>query len=284
MSIPTKKLTNGLEIPILGFGTWLMGGAMEHDTENNDAGDIASLQEACETGITHFDTAEMYANGYAETLLGIALENVNRDTLFITSKVHPKNLAYDDVLHACKNSLQRLKMNYLDLYLIHAPSKTGVPLSETIRAFNTLLSEGIIKNWGVSNFDIPQMEEARSYSSIKMVTNQVHYNLIIREPEHNGVLTYSQKNDIILTAYRPLQQGGINNDATLMYKMSKKYQKTPAQISLNWLISQENVITIPRMKNKEHLDENLGALGWTMEKEDVELLRNNYPNQKTTRH
>ena len=151
MQIPTKKLHNGFELPVFGLGTWQMGGRETHDPTNNDEQDIAAIQEAIRLGITHIDTAESYADGYTEQLVGKAIKDVDRSTLFLTSKVRPRNLKYDDVLKSCTESLKRLQTDYLDLYMIHKPNDE-ISITETMSALDRLVAEGLVKYIGVSDF------------------------------------------------------------------------------------------------------------------------------------
>ena len=270
----------GFSMPLFGLGTWLMGGAMSHDPQNDDEQDIVAIQAAIDKGITHIDTAEMYAAGYAEELVGRAIQKQDRKKLFLVSKVSPNNLRYKDVISSAKKSLKRLKVDYLDLYLVHKPNLV-IPLKETMQAMDFLVEEGLVRNIGVSNFTSKRMKQTQDYSKNKIRATQVHYNLIYREPEVEGILEYCQKNDILLIAWRPIQQGIISqNNSGVMKNMCDKYQKTPSQIAINWLISQPNVVTLSTMRNPKHLNENLGALGWKMDDKDVEILRREFPNQK----
>jgi len=281
MTIPTKKLKSGFEIPIYGFGTLHMGGKREiRDPNNDDKADIQAIKNAIDLGITHIDTAELYSGGYAEIITGMAIKDYDRKKLFIVSKAQVEHLAYDDLIKAAKDSLERLDTSYLDLYLAHRYSLT-VPVKETMKALNTLVDMGLVKNIGVSNYNVDELTEAQSYSKHKIVANQLHYNLKFREVEKRGLLDYCQKNDVMLIAWRPLQKGLLSQENdNIVNVLAKKYLKTPAQIALNWLISQDNVVTISRTKTKEHLKENLGAIGWKMDEEDIEKLRIDYPNQE----
>jgi diketogulonate reductase-like aldo/keto reductase len=281
-----KKLENGFEIQALGFGTWGVGGLFSSYLPNPEArktydetSDIEAIRKAIELGMNRFDTAEMYADGYSEEILGRALVGYDRSKLFITSKVSPQNLGYDDVLKSCKASLERLQTEYLDLYLIHMPNP-DIPLKETMKALDYLKEQGLIKNIGVCNFNVDRLKEAQSYTKNNIVLNQVHYNLLFREPELKGVIKYCQSNDIFIEAWRPIQQGGLTKTGIeVTDKMCEKYDKTPAQIALNWLLSQKNVVTLTKASTIEHLEENLGAVGWSMSDEDVKFLSKNYPIQ-----
>ena len=280
MKIPTKKLKTGFEMPVFGLGTWQMGGRDTHDLKNDDSADIFAIKSAIDLGITHIDTAEIYADGYSEILVGKAIKDYNRSKLFIVSKVKAENMSYDGVINSCKKSLERLQTPYLDLYLLHRHNPQ-FDLKETMRALDYLVEQGLIKNIGVANFNKEYLKEAQSYTKNKIVCNQVHYNLEFREPEVTELLNYCQKNDVFLVAWRPVGKGNLlENIPEVLKQVCDKYKKTPAQVAINWLISQPNVLTLAKTRHIEHLKENMGAIGWEMEKEDIEKLRKDYPNQK----
>ncbi|MFA5050781.1 MAG: aldo/keto reductase [Patescibacteria group bacterium] len=280
MIIPTKKLLSGFSMPEYGFGTWQMGGRKERDFQNDDKADINAIKTAIDLGITHIDTAELYADGYTETLVAQAIKGYERSKLFIVSKVGFSCLSYSGILEACKNSLKRLQTDYLDLYLLHRYNPE-IPLKESIQALSELKDAGLVKEIGVCNFGPEHLKEAQTYTKHKIVCDQVHYNLQFREPEKSGLLDYCQKNDVMLIAWRPTGKGDLLQEIPEVLKtICDKYKKTPAQIAINWLISQQNVVTLSKTRNKEHFLENLGALGWNMKKEDIEKLRKEYPNQK----
>jgi diketogulonate reductase-like aldo/keto reductase len=177
MMIETKTLRNGFSLPVFGLGTWMIGGSFTHDPNNDDARDIRAIQEAVRNGITHIDTAESYAAGYTEELVGKAIKGLDRNSLFLVSKVWDNHLKYDDLINSAKNSLVRLGTHYLDLYLIHKSSHT-TPLRETIRALDTLVDDGLIKHIGVSNFTVQRMQEAQTYTKNK-IANMVSKAYII---------------------------------------------------------------------------------------------------------
>jgi diketogulonate reductase-like aldo/keto reductase len=279
--IEYKTLKNGFSIPTYGIGTWNLGGSWQQGPHNEDSPDILAIRSAVDKrGITHIDTAELYGEGNTERLIGQALKGRDRSRLLLASKVTYTHLGYDDVINACKESLKRLMTPYLDLYIVHRYN-AEFPLKETMRAMEYLKDEGLIRNIGVSNFGVEHLKEAQSYTKYPIVCDQVHYNLEVREAEHSGLLDYCQQNDIMLVAYRPLQKGMITtNPPEILKEMSEKYKKTPSQVALNWLISQQNVAVIAKTKSIVHLDENLGALGWHLSEVDIEKLRQEYPEQK----
>lgn len=280
MKIPTKKLNSGFEIPVFGLGTWMMGGAMTRDVNNNDEADIKAIKNAIEAGITHIDTAEKYAEGYTEELVGKAIRGYDRKKLFLVTKIPENHLNYKDVFTSLNASLQRLQTDYLDMYMIHGPSLT-IPIEETMKALNELKDKGLIKNIAVSNFTVERFKKAQEASKAKIIAGQYHLNLKFREAERKGILKYFQDNDVMFIAWRPVQKGLLSSsDSGIIKEMCKKYGKTPSQVAINWLISQKNLVTISKMRDETHLKENLGALDWQMDQKDIEKLDKEFPDQK----
>lgn len=272
INIPVKSLNNGFEVPVFGIGTWQMGGG-------HDEADALAIRTAIDLGVMHIDTAEIYANGRAEELVSQEIQGHDRSKLFIVSKVAGSR-SPKEYQKACEEALKRLNTNYLDLYLIHWYDDNA-PLQEKIKMMNELVRQGLIKNIGVSNFNVPHLKEAQGYSDYPIACNQVHYNLVFREPERKGLLEYCQENNVMLVAWRPVEKGKLTTATSpLMKEVTEKYQKSPAQIAINWLISQENVVTIAKSTNIDHLKENLGAIGWQMDPADIERLRADFPGQR----
>lgn len=263
-----REIAPGVQVPVLGIGTWHMG-----EKRGEKEREVRTIKTAVARGMTHIDTAEMYASGGAEEVVGEAISGYDRGRLFITTKAPPSHFAYDDLIGACKGSLGRLGLEYVDLYLLHWPSHS-VHLRETMRALDWLVKHGLTRFIGVSNFSVNLMQEAQGYTKNKIVTNQVEYNLIELEPERE-LLPYCQKETVLLTAYRPLAQGELTKRGfnKVLDLICDKYRKTPAQVALNYLICQEGVVTIPKSSNLFHLEENLGALGWHLEDKDRESLK-----------
>jgi diketogulonate reductase-like aldo/keto reductase len=266
-----SEILPNLTIPKLGFGTWKIGGGSYADPKL-DSVSLAALRSALEVGYTHFDTAEMYASGHTEELLGRAIREsgVDRQTLFITSKVLPSHLRYDDVLKACDNSLKRLSMGYIDLYLIHWP-QAGMNLEETFSALNKLVRDEKVRHLGVSNFNLRLLKESQALSETPLITNQVPYSLSDRSYIHNGVLEYCQQDDILLTAYEPVDKGRLNVNQALR-SVAEAHNATPYQIALAWLISQPRVITIPMSLNPHHIRENFESANIELTKEEFKML------------
>jgi len=260
-----------LQIPKIGFGTWTIGGRDSPDP-SSDERSLAALRTALELGYTHFDTAEGYAAGHAEELLGRAIRDmgVGREALFITSKVSPDHLQYDDVLRCCENSLRRLGMEALDLYLIHWP-RVGMKLEETFRALNRLVREGSVRRLGVSNFNLKLLQMSAAFSETPLLTDQVSYSIPDRTYEENGVLDYCQKTGILLTAYSPIKRRSIKSSPKLK-EIALARRVTPEQIALAWLTSQPQVITIPMSFNPQHQAENLSAADLVLSAAEIALL------------
>ncbi len=273
----SKTLVGDVKIPILGIGTWGMGGKYERNT-THDKEEILAIRTAVKLGMTHIDTAEVYGKGHAEELVAEAIQGFDRKKLFIVTKVSQEHLRHDDVIFAAKASLKRLKTNYIDLYLIHGPN-LSIPLKETMKAMDHLVENKLVRFIGVSNFSVKEMKEAQSHSKNKIVANQIEYNLLVRNKGmwttnmESEIIPYCQKNNIMVIAYRPIAKGELAKPGfEVLDKLSKKYKKTQAQIAINWLISKKNVITIPKSTHIEHLKENLGAIGWKMDFEDIKKL------------
>jgi diketogulonate reductase-like aldo/keto reductase len=280
MDIPRKKLPSGFSLPVLCMGTWMIGGALSREIGCDEDAAIESLRRGLNSGLTCIDTAEMYAAGYTEALVGRAIQGFEREALQIISKVSPHNLQYDDVLRAVEASLTRLGVDFLDVYLVHKPNQK-IPLRETMRAMRVLKEQGLIRAVGVSNFSVASLCNAQDFLGGEIVLNQVHYNLVFREPEFSGLLDYCQKNNIFLMAWRPLEKGALLAGRPLVLEnMCSKYHKSPAQVAINWLVSQKQVVTLSTMRSERNIQDNLGAVGWQLETKDIEALRAQFPNQE----
>jgi diketogulonate reductase-like aldo/keto reductase len=270
-----RILGNNIQIPVIGLGTWGMGGFLEKDL-SQDEKVIQAIRNALSLGYTHIDSAELYAAGHTEELIGKAIRTVDRSKLIITDKVYNTNLQYNDVIASCKKSLERLQTSYIDIYLIHAPNP-NIPIEETMLAMDYLVEQNFVKFIGVSNFSVKEMIEAQKYSKNKIIVNQIPYNLSTRNKDYKNlcalmeseIIPFCQKNSITVMAYRPLERGLLLKPHPVLDKLSNKYNKTKAQIAINWLISKPGVITITKAINIKHLKENLGAVGWNLRNEDI---------------
>jgi len=260
-------------LPKIGFGTWKIGGNSSPN-HSIDAKSLAALRYALEIGYTHFDTAEMYASGHSEELVGQAIRSakVKREGVFITTKVHPSHLKYDDALTACENSIRRLNLDYIDLYLIHWP-QVGMKLEDTFRALNKLVQDGKVKHLGVSNFNLKLLKQSQEISETPIITNQVPFSVNDRSYVKNGMLDYCQQNNILLTAYSPVDEGNLRSNKTLE-SIAKAHNATIFQIALAWVISQLGVITIPMSFNPQHIKENFDAAKIELTASEIEQLAN----------
>jgi diketogulonate reductase-like aldo/keto reductase len=267
----------GESVAAIGLGTWNMGGRESPDYRDDERL-IEAIRYAVELGMNHIDTAEMYAAGHAEELVGEAVKQFSRDEVFIATKVWPSNLRYEDVIRSCRRSLERLQLKYVDLYMVHWPNPR-IPLQETMEAMEKLVKDGLVRYIGVSNFDVELLEEAmNALKREEIVANQVEYSLEAREVERE-LIPFCERNGITVTAYTPLGKGRIPAEAAsntprgkILAEMAQRYGKTPVQIALNWVIWRPNVITIPKAARKEHLEENAGAAGWRLTEEDYKRL------------
>jgi diketogulonate reductase-like aldo/keto reductase len=247
----TVALPSGEKVPALGMGTWRMGENMAMRAE-----EIETLRLGLELGVTLIDTAEMYGEGRTEELVGEALTQ-SRDQTFIVSKVYPHNASRSGTIAACERSLRRLRTDRIDLYLLHW--RGTVPLEETMEAFTSLQSKGKIRYYGVSNFDVDDMEELwRVPGGSSATANQVLYNLRRRGIEWD-LLPWLRERRVPIMAYSPIEQGRLAHDKTLA-AFARKSGMTPTQAALAWLFASNDIAVIPKTSNRSRLRENLRAL------------------------
>lgn len=267
-AIPTVTLPGGTEIPTLGFGTWMMG-----ETKSETKAEVDAIRLALDLGMTVIDTAEMYGDGGAERIVGEALKD-RREDAFLVSKVLPWNASYDGTIKACHASLDRLGTDHLDLYLLHWRGEH--PLEDTVAAMEELKSAGRIRAWGVSNFDLDDMEELFSVADGEnCAVNQVLYNLSRRGIEFD-LLPWCQEHGIPIMAYSPIEQGRILHHPELIH-VAKAYQATPAQVALAFLLERDEVIPIPKTSNLRRLQENRDAVDLDISDEDWARLDAAFP-------
>ena len=266
--ISTVILPGGAEIPTLGFGTWMMG-----ETKSEAKAEIDAVRLALDLGMTVVDTAEMYGDGGAERIVGEALKD-RREDAFLVSKVLPWNASYDGTIKACHASLDRLGTDHLDLYLLHWRGEH--PLEDTVAAMEELKTAGRIRAWGVSNFDLDDMEELFSVADGEnCAVNQVLYNLSRRGIEFD-LLPWCQEHGIPIMAYSPIEQGRILHHPELIH-IAKAYQATPAQVALAFLLERESVVPIPKTSNLRRLQENRDAVDLDISDEDWARLDAAFP-------
>jgi len=269
--IPNLTLPSGRTMPIFGLGTWRMG-----ESPRRRVDEVAALRHGIERGVTLIDTAEMYGDGEAESIVADAV-GARRDEVFIVSKVLPQNSSRARTIAACERSLKRLRTDHIDLYLLHW--RGSPPVRETVEAFQALQKDGKILDWGVSNFDLGEMEDvARCKGGAACATNQVLYNLSRRGIEFD-LMPWCKKRGMPIMAYSPIEQGRILDDATLR-AVAARHNATPAQVALAWLIRQDGVITIPKAGSATHVDEDLAALDLKLSKGDLATLDRAFPAPK----
>jgi diketogulonate reductase-like aldo/keto reductase len=264
----TLQLPSGQSIPVLGMGTWRMGeNAKDYQSEVN------ALRHGLDLGLSLIDTAEMYGEGGAEEVIAQAIAN-RRSEVFLVSKVYPHNASKRGAIAACERSLNRLKTDYLDLYLLHW--RGAVPLGETLEAFQTLKQSGKIRSYGVSNFDTEDMEDAGQLPGGKeIVTNQVLYNLMRRGIELN-LLPWCRQRHIPIMAYSPVEQGRLLNHRTLK-AIAQDRGVTPAQVAIAWLLHQQDVIVIPKSSRIEHVKQNRAAPDLKLSAAELTTLDTAFP-------
>lgn len=260
-------------LPAIGQGTWYMG---EESSQRKQ--EVAALQAGLEHGLTLIDTAEMYADGGAEEVVGEALRG-RRDSAWLVSKVYPWNAGVVDAAEACERSLRRLQTDYLDLYLLHW--RGGVPLEETILAMEKLQRAGKIRRWGVSNFDVSDLNELLAEEGGEAcAANQVLYHLASRGIEYD-LLPECRQKAIPVMAYCPLAQAGrLRHDLmthTLLNQIAQQKSITVAQLLLAWVIRQEGVMAIPKASSVQHVAENAAALEVTLSSEELALINEAFP-------
>jgi diketogulonate reductase-like aldo/keto reductase len=267
-AVHTAKLPSGEAVPVIGQGTWQFA-----EGRHPRRDEIAALRLGIDLGMTLIDTAEMYADGASEELVGEAIAG-RRDEVFLVSKVVPGHATRTGTKTACERSLQRLGTDRLDLYLLHWPG--SVPLEETLDAFEALVHAGKIRYWGVSNFDAAGMEELASLPGGDAVaTDQVLYNLTRRGIEY-ALMPWCRERGIPVMAYSPIEQGRILDDSNLR-RVAERHGATPAQVALAWVIRQDGVLAIPKAGDQAHVRENHGALEVRLTKQDLAELDRAFP-------
>lgn len=264
----TTTLPSGEALPVLGQGTWNMG----EDARRRDE-EAAALSLGIDFGMTLVDTAEMYADGGAEEVVREAVAG-RRDEVFIVSKVLPSNASRHGTETACERSLKRLGTDRIDLYLLHW--RGGVPLAETVEAFEALKAAGKIRHWGVSNFDTDDMAELDGLPACGQVQcNQVLYNLASRGIEYD-LLPWCRGRGIPVMAYSPVGQGALGTDRRLL-DVARRHEATPAQVALAWVLRQDGVVAIPKAVRPDHVRQNLAALDIELSPDDLADLDRSFP-------
>jgi diketogulonate reductase-like aldo/keto reductase len=258
----------GRRVPQLGQGTWNIG-----DSAATRGAEIAVLRRGVELGMTLIDTAEMYGSGRSEILVGEAIDGL-REQVYLVSKVLPSSASLEGTVKACEASLKRLRVETIDLYLLHWPGH--FPLRDTVAAFRRLLEQGKIRAWGVSNFDVDDMEELFDVpEGSSCAVNQVLYN-----PEHRGIeydlLPWCEERNVTVMAYSPVGQGGRLLASKVLRGIAQKHRVAPAQVALAWCLRRP-VLAIPKASSIGHVEENATATGLELDSEDLAEIDRAYP-------
>ena len=261
----------GQDVSVIGQGTWYI--------ERGDRSSVISaLQRGLDLGMNHIDTAEMYGSGAAERVIAEAIAG-RRDKVYLVSKVVPSNASRKGTVKACEEILSRLKTDYLDCYLLHWPGQHR--LSDTFAAFEQLKQQGKIRSWGVSNFDVPELEEALDVAGPGQITcNQVLYHLEERAIEH-AVLPWCEANGVTVTAYSPFGHDEFPEDHSaggrVLSKIAAAHNATPRQVALRWLVRRPSVVTIPKSSSVAHTTENAGAGDLVLTADEIKQIDAAFP-------
>jgi diketogulonate reductase-like aldo/keto reductase len=267
MPIASVTLPSGETVPALGQGTWKMG-----EYARLRADEVRALRAGIDLGMTLIDTAEMYADGVAEEVTGEAIAG-RRDAVFLVSKVLPSHASREQTVRACERSLRRLGTDRIDLYLLHW--RGGYGLDDTISGFEALQKAGKIRYWGVSNFDVEDMEELLALGGKAVATNQVLYNLTRRGIEYD-LLPWQAQRNIPSMAYSPIEQGRLANNRDLA-RIAKAHGRTPAQVALAFTLARPDIISIPKAGTVAHVKENADAADIVLTSEDLAALDAAFP-------
>jgi diketogulonate reductase-like aldo/keto reductase len=271
LAIRTATLPGGVEVPILGLGTYRMG-----EDADKRRSEVSALRTGLELGMTLIDTAEMYADGGAERVVGAAIDG-RRDDVFLVTKFYPQNATRERMRSACERSLKRLGTDRIDLYLLHWRGE--VPLRETLEGFAELIEEQKIRYAGVSNFDVDDLEElARLKDGLRpIVTDQVLYNLERRGVEFD-LLSWCRRRRRPVMAYSPLEEGLLSHKAhPVLGEIAERHDATAAQVALAWVMRVGQVIAIPKAARVAHVRENRGAADIRLTKRDLDALDESFP-------
>ncbi|MDR3430983.1 MAG: aldo/keto reductase [Rouxiella aceris] len=273
MAVKTVQFPNGIQVPAIGQGTWFMG---ERDSAFRS--EVNALQQGIDLGMTLIDTAEMYADGGAERVVAQAIAG-RRESVYLVSKVYPHHAGGAKAVQACEQSLQRLKTDYIDLYLLHW--RGTIPLQDTVVAMQNLQQTGKIRHWGVSNLDVADLQELWQIEGGRAcMTDQVLYHAASRGIEYD-LLPWCRQQQIPLMAYCPLAQaGGLQHDVLshpVMQQLARARNVSSAQIALAWVTRFDNIIAIPKAVRPEHVQDNAAALALQLDAQEIALIEQVFP-------
>ncbi len=262
--------TTTIALPRIGQGTWEFPqrGARLREAK-------AALRRGIELGMNHIDTAEMYGSGRVEEIVGDAISDLDRSSVFLTTKVLPSNASFKRTIAACDRSLRRLRTDYLDLYLLHWPG--SIPISETMSALEQLVDDGKARFIGVSNFDVEELDEARrALRRVPLACNQVLYHLRERGIEAR-LIPYCKAHDVAVVAYTPFGRGLSATRSQVLERIAREHGKTVHQVILNFLTRDVAVFAIPKAAQIAHVEENAGAGGWELKTDDIRRIDEAFP-------
>lgn len=268
----------------IGLGTWKLGGDVVANPNNDDLRDIDAILYAIKHGINHIDTSESYSDGKSEKIVGNAIKKINRKDIFLATKVREWNLRYNDLISACYKSLERLQVDYIDLYYIHKQN-SNVPIQETCNALNYLINQGVIKNVGLSNVEISTIEKFNKYLIKKIYAVQNQYNLVCRESQVKNIVNYCKINDIKFVCWRPILLSYPHVGDPMYHKgtyplldnIAEKYGVSNVQIVAKWLLQQENVYIIFKSNQVRHIKEIIDTNSFELSEDDWQELNINFP-------
>lgn len=271
------KLIETKDIKKYTLGTWQFGGDMTRNPQNDDEADIQAIKMHLDNGVNQIFTAQNYAEGWAEKLVGEAVKDYDRNNVLLSTAIRKEHSAYEDMLGSVEESLERMDLDYIDIVVHHAPNPE-VSISESVRALNAIVDNGLARGIAVSNYNSKSMQEALNSTKYPILFNQVYYNLVVRQVEEDGVLDLCQESNVLVQAFRPLELGEFENyTSELMDEMTTKYSLTNSQLALACLTSQKGVVVVATTHNKTHLSQNLKAVDVQIEEKDIEMLRKKLP-------
>lgn len=265
--------STGVEVPVVGQGTWQMEGGDRVST-------VRALRLGLDLGLTHVDTAELYGSGEVEEWVGEALAGRRRE-VFLVSKVLPSHASYEGTLRACEQSLRRLRTEWLDCYLLHWPGSH--PLEDTVRALEHLVREGKVRSWGVSNFDVEELEALWRLAPGKVACNQVLYHLKERAIEAR-VLPWCEQHGVAVVGYSPFGSGDFpaprSGGGKVLEEIARAHGATPRQVALRFLVRRPSLFTIPKASREAHVRDNAGAAQLQLSEEELARLETAFPRRQ----
>jgi diketogulonate reductase-like aldo/keto reductase len=274
----SQRTAGGAPVHPIGIGTWDMGGGRHEDGTvfadyRHDGREVAAIRHSLANGQNHIDTAQLYGAGHTEEIVGKALQDIPRESIYLASKIWSSHLLRHAVVRQVQDMLKRLGTEYLDLLYVHAPWDI-VPMAEYVCGMNDALEMGLVRALGVSNFNLEQLRKAIEISSSPIVANQLLYNIVDRGMVTDEHMRFAEENAIAIVAYRPVERKMLadNTENETVLGIAAKYNRPVSQIAINWLIGQKAVVTIPKASSPSHIEENLGALEFELSSADRAVL------------